>query len=253
MTGGEAWQRNQSSLACQKDEHYFYLADLNYPSELEVKCVPNILFGGHFPYWEIPGLDYPDTTQLACLNARICRDFPELSSKMDRRGFMDNFDDINSVVGDTFQYFCNMEGTRVHQKFSTSLDQPRNLTTFHFRNNQSQLEAVLMTRVFSKESFSLTFSTTAAQDNETLAFTFQEDKTTLTGSQDRIWDEMSIFEFGKLNEIQIDFSNNSIVIRNTKKGSGSIAITGTFLQYKFIGFYSEKLSSWIVPQSKIFK
>ena len=149
---------------------------------------------------------------------------------------MDNFDQINSVVGDSFQYFCNMEGTRVHQKFSTSLDQPRNLTTFHFRNNHSQLEAVLMVRVFSKESFSLTFSTTAAQDNETLDFTFQEDKTTLTGSQDRIWDEMSIVEFGKLNEIQIDFSNNSIVIRNTKKGSGSIAVTGTFLQYKFIGF-----------------
>ena len=115
VTGGEPWQRNQSSLSCEKEEHYFYLADLNYPAELEPPCVPNLLFGGNFPYWEIPGLDYPTTTHLACLNARICRDFPELSDTMDRRGFMDNFDQVNSVVGDTFQYFCNMEGARGRQ------------------------------------------------------------------------------------------------------------------------------------------
>ena len=111
-TGEEGWQRNKSSLVCEKEEHYFRLADLNYPAELEVPCVSNILFGGHFPYWDIPGLNYPTTTQLACLNARICRDFPELSYAMDQRGFMDNFDQVNTEVGDTFQYFCNMEGGR---------------------------------------------------------------------------------------------------------------------------------------------
>ena len=111
-TGGEAWQRNKSSLACEKEEHYFLLADLDYPAQLEVKCVPNFLFGGNFPYWDIPGLDYPTTTLLSCLNARICQDFPALSIKLDRRGFMDNFDQVNDVVGDSFQYFCNMEGGR---------------------------------------------------------------------------------------------------------------------------------------------
>ena len=111
-TGGEAWQRTQASLTCQKEEHFFLLPDLNNPTSLKARCVPNILFGGHFPYWEIPGLDYPAIIQLECLNARTCRDFPELSSMMDRRGFMDNFDQVNSVVGDSFQYFCNMEGDR---------------------------------------------------------------------------------------------------------------------------------------------
>ena len=112
VTGGEPWQRNQSSLSCEKEEHYFYLADLNYPAELQPQCEPNLLFGGNFPYWEIPGLNYPTTSLLDCINTRTCRDFPELSLTMDRRGFMDNFDQVNSVVGDTFQYFCNMEGAR---------------------------------------------------------------------------------------------------------------------------------------------
>ena len=111
-TGGEAWQRNKSSLVCEKEEHFFLLSDRGYPAELEAKCVPNLLFGGNFPYWEIPGMKYPEPTMLACLNAKICRDFPDLSSRMDRRGFMDNFDELNDNVGDTFQYFCNMEGGR---------------------------------------------------------------------------------------------------------------------------------------------
>ena len=112
VTGGEAWQRNQSSLTCEKEEHFFLLPDLDFPGELEVKCEPNLLFGGNFPYWEIPGVNYPTTTMLACLNAKTCRDFPELSLTMDRRGFMDNFDQVHNDVGDTFQYFCNMEGAR---------------------------------------------------------------------------------------------------------------------------------------------
>ena len=112
MTGGEPWERNQSSLSCQKEEHFFLLSHLNYPASLEAQCVPKLLFGGKFPYWEVPGLQFPTTTQLACLNAKICRDFPDLSGKMDSRGFMDNFDEVNTAVGDTFQYFCNMEGRR---------------------------------------------------------------------------------------------------------------------------------------------
>ena len=142
----------------------------------------------------------------------------------------------------------------VHQKFSTSLAQPRNKTVFHFRANHSQLEMVLRSRVFSKESFSITFSTTGDQDDdEHLAFSFQQDRTTLTGNQSKVWEEKSIFEFGKLNDFGIEFSNNSIVFKNDKKGSGSIAIDGTFHQFKFIEFYSEKLTTWIVSQSKIVK
>ena len=109
---------------------------------------------------------------------------------------------------------------------------------------------VLKARVFSKESFSITFSTT--RDQEDLTFSFQQDRTTLTGNQSKVWEEKSIFEFGKLNDFVIEFSNNSIIFNN-KKFSSSIAIDGIFKNFKFIGFYSEKLTTWIVPQSKIVK
>ena len=127
-TGGEDWQRNQSSLECEKEEHFFLLSEMNYPGEIEAECVPNLLFGGNFPYWDIPGMKLPATTQLACLNAKICRDFPQVSDKMDKLGFMDNFDQVNSNVGDTFQYFCNMEGSRggyFHSQSQTSKKRSR--------------------------------------------------------------------------------------------------------------------------------
>ena len=110
---------------------------------------------------------------------------------------------------------------------------------------------VLRARVFSKESFSITFSTTRDQDDQDLTFTFEENKTILTGNQSNIWEERSIFEFGKLNNFEIEFSNNSIVFKNPEKSSGSIAVDGTFQQFKFIGFYSEKLTTWGVSESKI--
>ena len=109
---GEPWQRNTTKLNCEKEEHYFFLQSLDYPAELEVSCVPSLLFNAHSPYWEIPGMDYPATTELYCVNARICRDFSDLRKEMDALGFMDNFDEVNTNVGDTFQYFCSMEGQR---------------------------------------------------------------------------------------------------------------------------------------------
>ena len=110
---------------------------------------------------------------------------------------------------------------------------------------------VLKARFFSKESFSVTFSTTLDQEDQNLTFTFQEDKTILTGDESKVWNEISIFDFGKLNDFEIEFSNNSIEFKNHAKGSRSISIDGTFEHYNFIGFYSEKLTTWVVSESKI--
>ena len=139
----------------------------------------------------------------------------------------------------------------VHQRFSTSLANAKNQTIFHFRANHSQAEIVLMVRVFSREPFSITFSTTRGQDDQHLTFSFQQNRTILTGNQSKVWEERSIIEFGKLNDFEIEFSNNSIVFRNPEKSSGWIRVVGTFQQFKFIGFYSEKLTTWGVSQSKI--
>ena len=106
-----------------------------------------------------------------------------------------------------------------------------------------------MTRVFSKDSFNITFSNTRAQDDQQLTFNFQHNRTSLTGTQSKVWDEISIFDFGKLNDFEIEFSNNSIEFKNHAKGS--ISVDGTFEQYNFIGFYSEKLTTWVVSESKI--
>ena len=138
----------------------------------------------------------------------------------------------------------------VHQRFSTSLAYPRNQTIFHLRTNHSQLQRVLESRVFSQESFNVTFSATRSQDDQTLTFSFQQNSTILSGSQNKVWEEKSIFEFGKLNDLLIEFSNNSITFIN-KKGMGSISIDGIFGNFRFIGFYSEKPTSWVIAQSKI--
>ena len=116
---------------------------------------------------------------------------------------------------------------------------------------------VLSSRVFSQESFSVTFSTTRTQDDKNLTFNFEQNRTSLSGYQSKVWEEKSIFEFGKLNEFEIEFSNKSIIFniihQFNKEVSGSIAIDGFFEKFNFIGFYSEKLTTWIVPQSKMFK
>ena len=58
----------------------------------------------------VPGLDYPSVTNLYCVNAQECRDYAELGPGLDPLGLMDNFDHLNWVLGDTFQYFCSMDG-----------------------------------------------------------------------------------------------------------------------------------------------
>ena len=107
---GEDWQRNVSTMKCDKPEHFFFVASIDYPGEQDIHCLPNKLFGGIFPSWEIPGLDYPSVTNLYCVNAMECRDYSKLGPDLDPLGLMDNFDWVNWVVGDTFQYFCSMDG-----------------------------------------------------------------------------------------------------------------------------------------------
>ena len=108
--GPEDWQRNVSKMKCDKPEHFFFIASIDYPGERDLDCLPNKLFSGIFPFWEVPGLDYPSVTNLYCVNAQECRDYAELGPGLDPLGLMDNFDHLNWVLGDTFQYFCSMDG-----------------------------------------------------------------------------------------------------------------------------------------------
>ena len=108
--GEEDWQRNVSTMKCDKPEHFFFIESIDYPGEQDLDCLPNKLFSRIFPFWEVPGLDYPSVTNLYCVNAQECRDYAELGPGLDPLGLMDNFDHLNWVLGDTFQYFCSMDG-----------------------------------------------------------------------------------------------------------------------------------------------
>ena len=107
---GEDWQRNLTNIKCDKPEHFLFVSDIDYPGDTDVECVTNTLFGGIFPYWDIPGLDYPSVTKLYCVNAMQCQDYSDLVDRMDPLGLMDNFDQKTWMVGDTFQLFCSMDG-----------------------------------------------------------------------------------------------------------------------------------------------
>ena len=63
--------------ACQPDFLFDNLKE-NYPAELEGSCTNQTIFDGFFPYWVIPGIEYPNKNDLLCLNTKICPDIPQV-------------------------------------------------------------------------------------------------------------------------------------------------------------------------------
>ena len=137
----------------------------------------------------------------------------------------------------------------VHKKFSSSKDVDKEDTIFYFRSNHSLVESDFQGRVFPKDTFSVVFSQSRAQDVQALTFTFSPAQTTVTGLESQTWNENSIFEFGSLNDFTISFSNNSIVFSNIKT-EASIAISGgIYEELRFIGFHSDILTTWVLLES----
>ena len=62
--------------ACQPD--FLFDNKKDFPPELEGSCSNQTIFDGHFPYWVIPGIEYPNKNDLLCLNSKICRDIPQV-------------------------------------------------------------------------------------------------------------------------------------------------------------------------------
>ena len=63
--------------ACQPDFLFDNLKE-NYPAELEGSCTNQTIFDGFFPYWVVPGIEYPNKNDLLCLNTKICPDIPQV-------------------------------------------------------------------------------------------------------------------------------------------------------------------------------
>ena len=62
--------------ACQPD--FLFDNKKDFPPELEGSCTNQTIFDSYFPYWVIPGIEYPNKNDLLCLNSKICRDIPQV-------------------------------------------------------------------------------------------------------------------------------------------------------------------------------
>ncbi len=65
------------------------------------------MFGEVFPYWEVPGLEFPETVEILCLNANECPTFPPLVE-----GQGNTWDGFSNQLLDTFVFYCHMQGDR---------------------------------------------------------------------------------------------------------------------------------------------
>ena len=63
--------------ACQPD-FLFDSKKENFPAELQGRCTNQTIFDSAFPYWVIPGIEYPNKNDLICLNTKICPDIPQV-------------------------------------------------------------------------------------------------------------------------------------------------------------------------------
>ena len=88
-------------------DNFFVMDEVGFDSKFSISCEKEKIFGNLFPYWQLPGTDYPTITELECVNALECFERPDLGPE-----FADSFDNINNAIDDTFEYYCNMKGDR---------------------------------------------------------------------------------------------------------------------------------------------
>ena len=63
--------------ACQPD--FLFDDKKEFPPTLDGTCTNQTIFDGYFPYWVVPGIEYPKKNDLLCLNTKICRDIPSVT------------------------------------------------------------------------------------------------------------------------------------------------------------------------------
>ena len=158
-----------ATYTCSETASVFLSEAVNYAASFVVGCSPGLILGGMFPYWAVTGTDYPDTPDLVggaqscfpatttsgmqvCLNARECREKPDLGNKLGN-----TFDQVNYVIEDQYEYYCHTEGnkgwyrsaylllrlalaysrilTSVHAKFETDGEQGNSLEQLYGNNS----------------------------------------------------------------------------------------------------------------------
>ena len=97
---------------CGLDETTFFFESLNYQPNFTIPCSPNLILGGHFPYWQIPETEYPITNEIICISKEECFDYKHIEPVIKSLNLTDNFDKISFMKNEFFESYCAVEDDR---------------------------------------------------------------------------------------------------------------------------------------------
>ena len=153
--------KTEANYRCDDPDSNFYVPEVSYSKTIKVTCEVNKIFGKKFPYWEIPGTNYPAVKEIYCALPTSCYNFYDVDPPMGPIGLSDNFDFYTNKIGDQFQYFCSMDGDRGILFFSfrefyiASLQATSDSEHHHFK---SILITLSVTKLCWKKNFKFVFS-----------------------------------------------------------------------------------------------
>ena len=87
----------------------FYSEELNYTTSFTLSCEKDLIFGGRFPYWKIPGTEYPKKAEIICALPTKCYNFIDIDPQLKELGLSETFDRISIQNEESFEYFCPNE------------------------------------------------------------------------------------------------------------------------------------------------
>ena len=82
------------------------IENMTYPVSLSGTCAQDFAFNNTFAWWEISGVTFP-LTPLKCITSDECPPLPTPPT-----GMVSTWDGFSNATGDSFHYFCNMDGKR---------------------------------------------------------------------------------------------------------------------------------------------
>ena len=101
--------KTEVEYTCDDGKSVFYSEELNYTSSFTLSCEKDLIFGGKFPYWQIPDTEYPKKTEIICALPTKCYNFIDVDPQLKELGLSETFDRISIQNEDTFEYFCPNE------------------------------------------------------------------------------------------------------------------------------------------------
>ena len=253
--------KTEAEFECTDPESFFYEELLGYEASFSLQCEKNLIFGGKFPYWKIPGTDYPSKTEVICAHPNKCYNFVEFDPKVKTLGLSETFDNYHFETDAKYEYFCSnmtrgnftflhmidfFSSFKGHTRFRTLDGEDESI--FHFVDNRSiPLHKKFSLRVYPEGPVKIIFSKTRDQLNKTITLNIDLDETTVEGAGCNFnysLRESTIFlKLKSINDIEITITKSKINYQD------KIIIHGIFDELNFIGFDSELPASWIVQKS----